>query len=100
MTTETVCRWCGRAFAIGRRGGRTRVFCSTTCKTALHTAARRWAESELAAGRVTVADLKGACVNVHVGSTGGKQGTSLTVVLRRESSSFAHLIDFWVPSRV
>jgi hypothetical protein len=41
------CRWCGRAFEL-RRGGSPRVFCRPGCRTAFHTAARRWAEDAVA----------------------------------------------------
>jgi hypothetical protein len=51
------CRWCGRAF-IERRGGSPQVFCRSGCRTAFHTAGRRWAERAVAAGVLTVAELR------------------------------------------
>jgi hypothetical protein len=53
------CDWCDAPLAGSGRGSRQR-FCSSTCRTAFHTAARRRAESELAAGTITVADLRNA----------------------------------------
>jgi glutamate/tyrosine decarboxylase-like PLP-dependent enzyme len=51
------CRWCGR-LARPSRHGSPRVFCSPRCRVAFHSAARRWSERLLAAGRITVADLR------------------------------------------
>jgi hypothetical protein len=34
------------------------VFCGPACRTAFHTAARRWAERAVAAGTLTVADIR------------------------------------------
>ena len=51
------CRWCGRACRL-RRGGSPRVFCGPACRTAFHSAARRWAEGAVAAGVLTIADIR------------------------------------------
>ena len=51
------CRWCGRA-CRPRRGGSPRVFCTSGCRNAFHTAARRWAERAIAAGMLTIAELR------------------------------------------
>ena len=51
------CRWCGRACQL-RRGGSPRVFCGPACRTAFHTAARRWAEGAVAAGVLTVDHIR------------------------------------------
>jgi hypothetical protein len=50
---------CDAPLAGSGRGSRQR-FCSSTCRTAFHTAARRRAESDVAAGTITVADLRNA----------------------------------------
>jgi hypothetical protein len=34
------------------------VFCAPACRTAYHTAARRWAEAGVAAGVLTIADIR------------------------------------------
>ena len=58
MTAAPIpCRWCGRACRT-RRGGSPRVFCTSGCRTAFHTAARRWAERAVASGTLTIAELR------------------------------------------
>jgi hypothetical protein len=57
MTAE-ICRWCQRPFSRRHRHGSAQTFCASSCRTAFHTAARRWAEVEIAAGTISVADLK------------------------------------------
>ena len=52
------CLWCSALLPAGRGRGSQRRFCSTDCRSAFHTAARRWALAEIAAGRLTVAQLK------------------------------------------
>ena len=54
---ELSCRWCGRACRL-RRGGSPRVFCGPACRTAYHTAARRWAERAVASGVLTITDIR------------------------------------------
>jgi hypothetical protein len=58
------CRWCQKLFKP-QRGGSPKAFCGAACRSDFHTAARRWAERALIAGRLTIADLrngtKGAC---------------------------------------
>jgi hypothetical protein len=53
------CAWCGRAFAA-RRGGREQRFCRPFCRRDFHEAARAWALSELAAGRLSVHSITNA----------------------------------------
>jgi hypothetical protein len=55
--TAIPCRWCGRACRL-RGGGSPRVFCGQACRTAFHTAARRWTERAVAAGVLTIADIR------------------------------------------
>jgi hypothetical protein len=54
------CMWCLAPFHLARKRGSERRFCSSRCRVEFHTAARRWAESQLAAGKVTIARLKKA----------------------------------------
>jgi hypothetical protein len=51
------CLWCGKGFRPQWRGS-PQVFCATACRSAFHTASRRWAESAVACGALTVADLR------------------------------------------
>ena len=58
MTAALIsCRWCGRACQV-RRGGSPRLFCTLGCRTAFHTAARRWAEQAVASGTLAIAELR------------------------------------------
>jgi hypothetical protein len=54
-----VCLWCGRPFSA-RRGGSPKRFCCATHRTAFWSALRRWGERAVAAGVVTVADIRNA----------------------------------------
>jgi hypothetical protein len=54
---EAVCDWCGRPYRV-RRGGSPQRFCGAACRSAFHTAARRWAERAVAAGWLTLAELR------------------------------------------
>jgi hypothetical protein len=51
------CLWCGTGFIAQGRGSPQR-FCRPTCRVHFHSAARCWAEAELAAGRITIADFR------------------------------------------
>jgi hypothetical protein len=53
-----VCDWCSRPFTPRRTGGRPQRFCSERCRRASEKAMREWAQQELAAGRVTIAEIK------------------------------------------
>src|SRR5215472_16364576 len=52
------CPWCGRTFAPRQTGGHDQQFCRPACRRALHAAARRWALTELAAGRLRLNAIK------------------------------------------
>ena len=39
------------------------MFCTSGCRTAFHTAARRWAEHAIAAGRLTISDIRNGIPN-------------------------------------
>src|SRR4029453_2553073 len=51
------CRWCGALMPVGRRRGSARRFCRAEHRMAFHSAARRFVNHAIAAGRLTVADL-------------------------------------------
>jgi hypothetical protein len=69
---EVRCLWCRRPFEP-RRGGSHQLFCRPTHRTEFHTAARIWAERAIAAGAVTIADLRNgldeACTLLSGGRT-------------------------------
>jgi hypothetical protein len=52
------CFWCGRRFEPRNDGGKPQRFCSTRCRRALDAAGRRYIFDALAAGSLTVADLR------------------------------------------
>jgi hypothetical protein len=58
MSEALRCSWCDRPFRARDSRGRAQRFCQPSCRRAFHAAARAWALDELAAGRVTVADIK------------------------------------------
>ena len=57
-----LCLWCERRFTA-HRGGSPRSFCSSSCRTAFHTAARRWSEHAIAAGSLTISDIRNGISN-------------------------------------
>ena len=57
MTTSPVCPWCGRPFRA-RRGGSAQRFCGAACRSAFWSALRRWGERAVAAGVLTIDDIK------------------------------------------
>src|SRR5215472_11362313 len=52
------CAWCSGRFTPRRTGGRPQCFCSEPCRRASEKSMREWARGELAAGRVTIAEIK------------------------------------------
>lgn len=69
MAMTGVCLWCGRSF-VPRRGGSEQRFCSPRHRHEFHVAARRFAERAIAAGSLTIEDLKNgdaAACTLHVG---------------------------------
>jgi hypothetical protein len=52
-----LCEWCGRPFRP-RRGGSPQRFCGARCRTAFWSALRRWGERAVAAGILTIADIR------------------------------------------
>ena len=57
MSENATCLWCDRAF-LPRRGGSRQQFCSARHRAEFHSAARRFAERAVAAGILTVADIR------------------------------------------
>ena len=55
--SDGACLWCGHPFRA-RRGGSPQRFCRARCRTAFWSALRRWGERAIAAGTLTVIDLK------------------------------------------
>lgn len=69
-----LCLWCERPFRA-RRGGSPQRFCGAKCRTSFWSALRRWGERAIAAGLLTVADIRNgdpaACTLLRaVGSPG------------------------------
>jgi hypothetical protein len=54
---DAKCSWCGQDFPA-RRGGSPRRFCSTEHRSLFWSALRRWAERAVAAGILTIADIR------------------------------------------
>jgi hypothetical protein len=53
------CQWCERPFRV-RRGGSPQRFCGAKCRTIFWSALRRWGERAVAAGILTIPDIKNA----------------------------------------
>jgi hypothetical protein len=70
-----ICDWCDRSFRP-RRGGSPHRFCGPKCRTAFWTALRRWGERAVAAGILTVGDIRSgdpaACTPKLVGRHSGR----------------------------
>ena len=64
MTEEpsTSCQWCAKPFQARRGGGSPRRFCCTKCRTTFWSALRRWGEHAIAAGTLTITDVKNGVV--------------------------------------
>jgi len=56
----TKCLWCGRAFTPRTTGGKAQRFCRPACRRNLDAAGRRWVAEALAAGNLTIPDLRNA----------------------------------------
>jgi hypothetical protein len=71
VVAEPCCLWCHHPL-IPRRGGSPKRFCCAQHRTAFWQAARRWAERAVAAGILTIGDLKKgapeACTLLLMGS--------------------------------
>jgi hypothetical protein len=68
------CPWCNRPVTPRQTGGRDQRFCRPSCRRAFHAAARTWALAELAAGRLTVAQImNGLPATCALATEGGMQ---------------------------
>jgi hypothetical protein len=69
------CLWCDGPLPTGPRRGSARRFCRTEHRTAFHSAARRFVNQAITAGRLTVADLhapgKACALATRVSRRGG-----------------------------
>ena len=54
---DGACLWCARPFRA-RRGGSRQTFCCSRHRHAFHSAARRWAETAVTAGALTVDHIR------------------------------------------
>jgi hypothetical protein len=54
---STACQWCDEPFRA-RRGGSPQRFCGARCRSAFWTALRRWGERAVAAGILTIDDIR------------------------------------------
>ena len=52
------CLWCGCDYYRRQNGGKAQRFCAAKCRRAFHSAARIWAEREIAEERLTVEELR------------------------------------------
>jgi hypothetical protein len=92
--TSTSCQWCAKPFQARRSGGSPRRFCCTKCRTTFWSALRRWGEHAIAAGTLTITDMKNgdraACTLVLAagssGAAGEAHGSQSTVTAPRVDS--------------
>jgi hypothetical protein len=66
--TDHSCLWCGGPFSPNRRGS-PQVFCAAACRSAFHTAGRRWAENAVRTARLTVAEQQSDSVQARTPAT-------------------------------
>jgi len=71
-STAGACRWCGSNFEPRRDGGKAQRFCREACRRAFDAAGRRWVAEALAAGTVTIADLRGGSAATRALARAGK----------------------------
>ena len=57
-TTPSTCPWCGARFDRRATGGKPQQFCSEACRRALDALGRAWIATALAAGQLSVEDLR------------------------------------------
>jgi hypothetical protein len=60
--TPTICQWCERPFRARHGGGSPQRFCGPKCRTKFWSSLRRWGEQAIAAGTLTIADVKNGVV--------------------------------------
>ena len=59
----TKCLWCERPFKCRVSGGSAQRFCAAGCRTAFHSAARRWVARAIETGLLSVDNLRDASVS-------------------------------------
>lgn len=93
----TECAWCGASFRP-RRGGSRQRFCGPKCRTAFWTALRQWGERAVAAGILTIGDIRNgdpaACTLLLAGSLYGAQKRTPALMPPRANSSYMRQCDF------
>jgi hypothetical protein len=77
------CEW---PFERRQDGGRRQRFCLSRCRSALHTAARRWAIAALARGELTVADLRNELRKPYTASLGHSGASAADSTARSEAA--------------
>lgn len=68
------CLWCGCGFAA-RRGGSKKLFCSARHRADFHRATRQWCERDIAAGRLTVGNLRDGAAEPYTVAERDKQAS-------------------------
>ena len=72
QTDDNACDWCTKGFKA-RRGGTRQRFCSARCRSALWSALRRCGERALAAGTLSIGDLRDG--HLEACTLGGREKT-------------------------
>jgi hypothetical protein len=101
IRASTVCQWCEQPFRL-RRGGSPQRFCGAGCRTAFWTALRRWGERAVAAGILTIDDIRNghaeACTLLPAAGlprTAGKtHGHRSSLIGLRADSPYSRQCDF------
>jgi len=88
------CRWCGALMPVGRRRGSARRFCRTEHRTAFHSAARRYVNQAIAAGRLTVAQMHapGKACTPQPGACSAEGATPLAKMDRSHSLALVRIL--------
>ena len=66
------CRWCGHAFTPRATSGKRQRFCRPACRRNLDAAGRRWVAGAIAAGALTIPDLRNASSTMRALAGAGK----------------------------
>jgi hypothetical protein len=105
--TSTLCPWCERPFRA-RRGGSPQRFCGSKCRATFWSALRRWGERAVAAGTLTITDVKNGVVAActppqgnepslplsDIGAGDTAPGDALRFIVDIERSKLAWLVKF------
>src|SRR5206468_8299162 len=95
--TSTSCQWCERPFRARRGGGSKQRFCGAKCRTLFWTLLRRWGEQAIAAGTLTIADVKnGVVVRACTSPLGGEPLLPLFDIAHGYTESPGALLRFLV----